>query len=172
MWKNHFLRWTCLLLLASCQHATEPSVADWYQLTKGAIQQQANLRVDSLYQNLAPDSQRYFIEYFAQGVKIRSDFYQQGELRAQTLYSSNGQFELRREGCADRRIAFEGIVFEGEHYGLARWWHCNGMLAEQGMRFRSVKVGRWEYYDRLGQLVTTEYHGPTDSLSLMPALIP
>lgn len=160
------------LLLGACTPAPSPPALRWYEQTKAALLQVAELPIDSTRVVWAPDSQRHLIEYFSEGIVLWTEHYQQGKLAAQTLHSRNGQFELRREGCEDRRIAFEGLVFEDAHYGLARWWYCNGMLSEQGMRFRDVKVGRWEYYNRIGDLVKTEYHGPTDSLAFLPVFRP
>lgn len=158
------------LVLQGCGGSEPPKVQRWYEGTKAAILQQCEQRIDSSHRQYSADSLFMRVDYFAQGVRLRADLYQSGKLAAQTCYSADGRFELRREGCEDGRIAFEGLVYEDEFYGLSRWWHCNGLLAEQGMRFRSLKMGRWEYYNRLGELVKTEYHGPTDSLDFLPVL--
>lgn len=157
--------------LYGCGPSKQPEVQVWYEHVKEAILHQNEQRIDSSHRLYTPDSLFMRVEYFAKGVRLRTDLYQSGKLGAQTCFSADGRFELRREGCEDGRIAFEGLVYKGEFYGLSRWWHCNGLLAEQGMRFRSVKIGRWEYYNRLGDLVKTEYHGPTDSLAFLPVLL-
>ena len=88
----------------------------------------------------------------------------------ETRYSADKKFELRREIYPSGQLAFEGVYYNGNFYGLSTWWFENGQTREQGIRFNDQKISIWKTWDEQGNLLRKkDYNNTTliDSLTLI-----
>lgn len=132
---------------------------DWYETTKQRIITEADLPAETLSTGKYADTDLTEITYSHHDQKLKTEILREdSSLTAITLYSKDGQFELRKEICPNGQTGFEGIVYDGHFYGLSTWWHCNGQLSHQGIRYKDKKVGIWNRWDENGNLTeTTDY---------------
>ncbi len=73
-------------------------------------------------------------------------------------YSSDQNFELVRELCSVSERSFEGIIYKGNHLGLAEFKYCNGIILERGFRYNNKDVGKWSKFDSTGKVIKeTDY---------------
>jgi antitoxin component YwqK of YwqJK toxin-antitoxin module len=97
--------------------------------------------------------------YFSGNQKLKTEFITpDGEMKGDTRYSKDGRFEYRMELC-NTSVTFEGILFNGKFCGLSTWAHCNGLLSEQGTRYKNRQIGVWNRWDEAGKLFETVDHG-------------
>ena len=76
-----------------------------------------------------------------------------------SFYDSSQNLEIRQEICEDGMLLFEGILWKGDFYGPAKWYHCNGQIDFSGIRYKDKDIGVWEYYAEDGTLESTKDRG-------------
>jgi antitoxin component YwqK of YwqJK toxin-antitoxin module len=142
----------------------------WYEQTKNKILEMCNITPDSTFKEYYDDGKVHVIKSFKNGHLISEKLFRgTGEQVTETNYSSDEAFQLRKEICEDGQISFEGIFYKGEAYGLSRWWRCDQSKIEEGVRFRSDKIGIWKKWNKDGQVTESNYRHENflDSLRLI-----
>ncbi|MEY4876413.1 MAG: hypothetical protein RL708_1562 [Bacteroidota bacterium] len=142
----------------------------WFEETKKEIELESDIKkCDSVTVRLNADS------------SIRRDYYKNGNVffwynksifgRGVKKYSLDTKFSLNREFDRNDSMRFEGIAYNGRFYGLSTWYHPNGKVAEQGVRFTiDTYVGIWNYYDSTGKLIKSIDYKNLDKLDSMPMI--
>lgn len=143
---------------------------DWYKKTKEFILKESSLLPDSTETEYYDDGKPHKIRFFSNGIPIGEKWYRAtGEQAVETNFSRDGQFELRKEICQDGKVAFEGVFYKKEPYGLSTWFGCGEFKQQQGIRFRDKKVGIWKSWDGNGKETNVDYKNNEliDSLKLI-----
>jgi len=147
-----------LVLLTSCQDGKVKD--EWYVVTKHRIIDDSNRPVDSTA--IVPNLDNGWTEtvYFHEGQKVRTivDTAGTGGIGVEYLFGSNEKFEIIREIWPNGQFSFECIVYDGHPYGLSTWWHSNGQKRSQGIRFKGVRIGVWNEWDKDGTLKEMKDH--------------
>jgi antitoxin component YwqK of YwqJK toxin-antitoxin module len=154
------------LTVCSCKQKHKKPT-EWYNETKAEILKESQLKADSV----SNDTDRGLISkrYYHKGHEFMRKY---GKMPpgAEIRYSLDGTFEFRKEICGNGTQGFEGIVYKGQFYGLSTWWHCNGKLEEQGIRYRDNRIGIWHWYDTIGKEIKTEDEGRMDLIDSLPQI--
>jgi antitoxin component YwqK of YwqJK toxin-antitoxin module len=147
------------ICLTSCKdtgHNFDPDT--WYKETKQAILEQSDKPVDSTQTEKYDDGKPHKVKYFSRGTLTVEKWYREtGKQSAETRYSNDGLFELRREICSNSQTAFEGIFFKRNAYGLSTWWGCGEHKQKEGIRYKDQKVGQWKKWDSNGKETVYDY---------------
>lgn len=146
-------------MLFSCHSKKEKIDPDiWYSQTKDFILTESNLPTDSTATEYFADGNQQKVKLFNNGHPTVEKWYQvTGEQIAETKYSRDGQFELRKEICQNGQIAFEGIFYKTNPYGLSTWFGCTKIKQKEGIRFKDKKVGIWKSWNDKGEVTETDY---------------
>jgi len=149
------------------------SLADdsWYKALRQKIITES-LKFDSTsIEPFEPDPSRQVTNYFLGDRKQKMEMPSTDSTGGLViLYSKDGKLELRKEICANGQVAFEGITYEDHFYGLSTWWHCNGQIREQGLRYRNKQIGSWKQWNEKGVLIKTTEHPDQHLLDSLRAM--
>jgi antitoxin component YwqK of YwqJK toxin-antitoxin module len=152
---------TCLTLISllSCKDSENKFDPDiWYKDTKQAILEQSDKPADSTQTENYPGGKPHKVKVFSHGLLAVEKLYREtGKQSAETRYSNDGLFELRREICPNGKTAFEGVFFKRNAYGLSIWWGCGEHKQEEGIRYKNEKVGHWKKWDSNGRESVSDY---------------
>lgn len=166
-----------LLLMASgCDSPPEPVPAEdsWYLETRAEILHQSDLKSDSISFSTSPDGYVSFSHYYNRKHEFKRIGTKNGNVRSQEIFfSSDGQFELRRQYCDNGQIGNEAIFYHLDEYGPSYWWDCGGWMYQKSLYFKGEKTGKWllyEYELRQGDTVKSssilKYDGEIDPAAL------
>lgn len=155
--------------LAHCADNANDNPGDkWYDETKAEILKQAEVKPDSITR--AEDSITVKEYSYSNGNVFHERWLKGGKLRAETFYSKDGNFELRREIFENGVFLFEGIVYNDHFYGLSTWNHQNGKPEQQGIRFNDQKIGVWKKWDEAGKLTEETDYKNLQKLDSLPRI--
>jgi hypothetical protein len=163
------------LFLSSCSDSRVKRANEWYEGTKAEILKQSDLIADSTRYELNKDNSfRREYKYckghlfLVLGYSIDSISFKK---RLEIHFSKDGDFELRREICANGTYLFEGVFYKDHAYGLSTWRHCNtGQLDDQGIRFKGQTIDIWKWWDENGKLIRVSDGKNLDKLDSLPEL--
>ncbi len=157
------------ILFAGCSQTDQTT--KWYEETKAEILRQSDMKADSSSLEYNEDSTFNRESFYLKGHKFRligSDT--NGGIGLETHYSKDGNFELRREVCENGTFRFEGIYYINKFYGLSTWSYCDGRPSQQGVRYKSEKIGIWKDWDETGKLTEEKDFGKKEKLDSMPQI--
>ncbi len=156
---RQFLFIVGLTLFISCNTDKKKFDSDqWYNKTKNFILTESNLPIDSTSTENYENGIMHKLKSFNKGhLTIEKWFRETGEQVLETHYSKDGDFELRREICTNGKVAFEGVFFQKNSYGLSTWWGCGKFKQDEGKRFRNSRIGVWKHWDEKGVVSETDY---------------
>lgn len=148
-----------ITIFFSC--GTQPKTFDpdkWYKKTKELILKESNVSIDSIKTENYETGQRHKVKSFSGGrIAFERWYRESGEQVAQINYATNRDLEIRQEICQSGKIAFEGIFYKGNSYGLSTWWGCGKYKQDEGIRFNDKKIGIWKKYSENGDSTLTDY---------------
>lgn len=175
------------LLFISCNNSPAPDPAiTWYEETKAEILKQADLEPDSVvtFKNtiakretlmngkiIVPETTLVVEKAYLDGRIFHVRILSEEKPRAETFYSINGAFELRRELYPNGNYLFEGIIYNDHFYGLSTWSHANGKTEKQGVRFNDQRIGVWKKWDEAGILTEETDYQNLAKLDSLPQLM-
>ncbi len=129
-----------------------PDITVWTEAMKASILADFEKGIDSVLYMPTPDGNFFDVFHFRNGEVKKKQYLSKDSLTIMEVFiaGAGGEFELRRKFCPNGQMAFEGITLNGEHCGMDTWWHCNGQVEHQGLRYRSHKFGKWPYWKEDG----------------------
>ena len=145
--------------ISNSQGSKHLNAYHWYTSTKSIILSDSNAYTDSTSLEKYPDGKTHKIWSYNHGHPTVEKWYREaGEEAAETNFSHDGLFELRKEICKDGNPLFEGIFYKDHAYGPSTWWRCDSTIDEQGIRFNDREIGVWQYWDSSGKVEKINYH--------------
>ncbi|RAJ77609.1 hypothetical protein CLV59_107377 [Chitinophaga dinghuensis] len=159
------------LILSSCgQPQTRVAHELWYKNTKERILQQSSQEPDSVRYTFNQDSTlKTAWQYHDKHLMTKKGF-QQSIFRFEINYSKDGLFELRREMCENGKLAFEGIFYKNEAYGLSTWYDCKGNPINQGVKYKDQSIGSWKSWKKPMETPAEMDYGNNLPLDSFPTL--
>lgn len=145
-----------LIFIYSCNSKSPNAITDkWFEKTKQSILNYSLQDPDTV---IKESGRSILLKSIKNGkLLIQKTFRSNRTLESETNFSDDGLFELRKEICPNERVSFEGIFYKGEAYGLSTWWNCNGSIIEQGIRYKSEKIGWWKEKNSKGEIIEINY---------------
>jgi antitoxin component YwqK of YwqJK toxin-antitoxin module len=150
-----------LTILFSCgQTGNHETINDsWFEAIKQKILIDTDKQPDSLVTEKG-STDYLTVFYYKDGKKYieRHLVLPDSAVGWEKLFGS-GNIEIRHEFYPKGQVGFEGVFINDRPYGLSTWFHKNGEIDEQGIRYKDKKVGIWKTWDEEGNLKeTTNYH--------------
>ncbi|MDB5198469.1 MAG: hypothetical protein JWO92_432 [Chitinophagaceae bacterium] len=145
-------------ILSGCfpQNKTSEAI-EWYKETKGSILKDSDDPTTVSLIDYYENGKLKKVSSIKNGQPIVIKYYRiEGEQSAETHFSPDSKFELRKELCADGSLTFEGIFYKAQAIGLSTWWKC-GRIEKQGNRWNGERIGVWKEWDENGLAKEVDY---------------
>ncbi|MFB6456870.1 hypothetical protein ACE38W_16480 [Chitinophaga sp. Hz27] len=159
-----------LPIFAACQRQqTTVAHQQWYEHTKNTILEQAATPPDSITYSFNEDSTHKVVMLYHDKHLLATRGFDHDILRYEIFFSKDGNFEFRRERCENGNPAFEGLFYKNEGYGLTTWF-AEKRLKEQGVRFKSQRVGIWKLWTKENKEAEEKDYGGDAAIESFPAI--
>jgi hypothetical protein len=157
-----------ILLLVSCTRDIYNDSLEWYEEIKAEILKQSDLEADSVHTEVNGTWRKE--HSYNNGRKFLVRNFNDGNLRTETFYSTNSDFELRREICDRGLVAFEGIFYRGDAYGPSTWYKCDKKMTLRGVRYKGKEIGRWKIRNYHNDKLEDKDYGREELVDSLPRI--
>lgn len=123
---------------------------------KSILNRNENEKLDGLIIGFFKSSKLESYSFFVNGIGITFDFYEDGRLKQQYQSDTIGFMGYYSSYCSEGELYSE-VFYDSLDY-VQKGYHCNGKMRFQGRILNNnTKEGKWEYWNKEGELIKKEY---------------